>query len=128
MASPTRVEFGDWQTPDELANEVVAHVLPQLGFTPRTILEPTCGKGAFLVASHNMIPKANLAGYEVNPEYVALASSRLENAASTIHQANFFAVDWEREISALQRPILVIGNPPWVTSAELGAIDLSGDR
>jgi methylase of polypeptide subunit release factors len=123
MASRTRVEFGDWQTPDELANEVVAHVLPQLGFIPRTILEPTCGKGAFLVAAHRKIPKANLSGYEVNPEYVAIVSSRLEKAGPTIHQANFFAVDWEREIGAMQGPILVIGNPPWVTSAGLGAID-----
>jgi hypothetical protein len=123
MASRTRVEFGDWQTPEELANEVVAHVLPQLGFIPRTILEPTCGKGAFLVAAHRKIPKANLSGYEVNPEYVAIVSSRLEKAGPTIHQANFFAVDWEREIGAMQGPILVIGNPPWVTSAGLGAID-----
>jgi type I restriction-modification system DNA methylase subunit len=68
MASPTRVEFGDWQTPDELANEVVAHIVPQLGATPHTILEPTCGKGAFLVAAHRYVKTAKFAGYEINPE------------------------------------------------------------
>ncbi len=122
MASPARIEFGDWQTPDELANEVVAHVLPQLGATPCTILEPTCGKGAFLVAAHRHVKTAILAGYEINPEYVSTASSRLEKAKHTIHQANFFGVDWDQEINTMKGPLLVIGNPPWVTSAGLGVI------
>ncbi len=122
MPSPTRIEFGDWQTPDNLAAEVVAHVLARLRFTPRTILEPTCGKGAFLVAAKYLLPEANLAGYEINPDYVAIAASRLERGNHALRQADFFAVDWEREIRNLPGPVLVVGNPPWVTSAGLGAI------
>jgi hypothetical protein len=50
-------------------------------------------------------------------EYVAIASSRLENTKKAIQEANFFAVDWDQEIRAMKGPLLVIGNPPWVTSA-----------
>lgn len=68
------------------------------------------------------MPGAHLAGYEINPEYVAMASARL-GTAGQVRQANFFAVEWEREIGAMEKPLLVIGNPPWVTSAALGVID-----
>lgn len=122
MPSPTRIEFGDWQTPDELARHVVAHVLPRLCFTPQTILEPTCGKGAFLVAAKHHLPEAIFSGYEINPDYVAVASSRLEPGHHAIRQADFFTVDWEREMRNLRGPVLVVGNPPWVTTAGLGAI------
>jgi len=122
MASSTRVEFGDWQTPQDLADQVVARVLAQGGKPPRTVLEPTCGKGAFLVAAAQQLPKAALAGYEINPEYAEAAAARLPAARRRVHTADFFAVDWERELAAMARPILVVGNPPWVTSAGLGAL------
>ncbi len=122
MASRTRVEFGDWQTPDALANDVVAHILPQLRSIPRTIIEPTCGKGAFLVAAARHLPGARLAGYEINPSYVAIASSRLGTAGKEVYAADFFSVDWEHQIASMKGPILVIGNPPWVTSAGLGTL------
>lgn len=121
MVSRTRVEFGDWQTPDKLAGDVVAHVLSHLHSTPHTILEPTCGKGAFLVAAANRIPRAICVGYEINPEYADIAASRLSTDKRDIRTADFFSVDWKHEIGAMHDPILVIGNPPWVTSAELGA-------
>ncbi len=120
MASRARVEFGDWQTPDKLAYDVVAHVLPYLRPTPHTILEPTCGKGAFLVAAAQHLPAAKLAGYEINPEYAAITASRLGTTNHEIRTADFFSVEWKHEISSMSDPILVIGNPPWVTNAGLG--------
>lgn len=118
-AAQTRVEFGDWQTPDDLANDVVAHVLHHVRSAPRTILEPTCGKGAFLVAAARHRPSATIAGYEINPSYAAIASSRLHR---DIRTADFFSIDWDHEIKSMKGPILVIGNPPWVTSAGLGTL------
>jgi methylase of polypeptide subunit release factors len=122
MVSRARIEFGDWQTPDDLANHVVKHVLVHMYAKPRTILEPTCGKGAFLVAAARRLPRATLAGYEINPKYAAIAASRVDNNRCTIHTADFFDVDWEQEIANVKGPLLVIGNPPWVTSAGLGTI------
>jgi len=122
MATRSRVEFGDWQTPDELSREVVAHIARIAGAKPKTILEPTCGKGAFLAAAAQQFPKAALVGYEINPEYAAEASARLENLGARIHTADFFQVDWQAEIAAMAHPVLVLGNPPWVTTAGLGAI------
>jgi type I restriction-modification system DNA methylase subunit len=43
-------EFGDFQTPDDLAIKVV-QLLQNLGFSPNYIIEPTCGRGSFLVAA-----------------------------------------------------------------------------
>jgi hypothetical protein len=37
-------------------------------------------------------------------------------------QANFFVTDWELVVSEFPDPILVLGNPPWVTSAHLGLL------
>jgi methylase of polypeptide subunit release factors len=120
MASQKRVEFGDWQTPDALANDVIARVVAHAHARPGTLLEPTCGKGAFLVAAANRFPEAVCLGYEINPEYAAIAASRLGGTEQHVRIADFFSVDWHNEIAAMQDPILVIGNPPWVTSAELG--------
>lgn len=122
MASRSRIEFGDWQTPDALADEVVGHVLRQLPQLPSTIVEPTCGRGAFLVAAARRFPTGVLLGYEINREYAEQAASRLAEHSARITTTDFFCLDWEREIATLADPILVIGNPPWVTSAGLGLL------
>ena len=43
-------EFGDFQTPIELAKEIV-EFLKARGVSPCAVLEPTCGLGSFLVSS-----------------------------------------------------------------------------
>ena len=50
-------------------------------------------------------------------------SATRDNASKVdVAQANFFLTDWERVLSDLPEPILVLGNPPWVTSAQLGVL------
>lgn len=120
--TPARVEFGDWQTPAELAERVLARVLGTMTSRPRTVIEPTCGVGAFLVAASQQLPDAELAGYEINQQYADLAASKICGAGGRVRRADFFEVDWERELAGRRAPILVIGNPPWVTSSELGAM------
>src|ERR1700691_1994399 len=125
MATSSRVEYGDWQTPAELAERALTCVLRSMMTPPRAVVEPTCGEGAFLVAAAHQLPEAELAGYEINKRYVDVTASKLRGARQTVRQADFFSVDWEREVSELGKPILVIGNPPWVTSADLGAMGSS---
>ena len=39
-----------------------------------------------------------------------------------LETADFFATDWRAVIAQLADPILIVGNPPWVTNSELGAL------
>lgn len=123
LLSARRVEFGDWQTPPELAHEVLRVVRRRLR-RPRSILEPTCGQGAFLVAATAAFPAATALGFDVSRAHVARARESLADSA-TIDVADFFEVQWERVLDQLADPLLIIGNPPWVTNSALGRLDAS---
>jgi hypothetical protein len=120
-----RIQFGDFQTPPALASRVV-ELLRNGGLAPRTIVEPTCGTGAFVEAASAAFPGSAILGYDINPAYVRNAASRERRSASTVRLtcevANFFDLDWEAILAPLAEPILILGNPPWATSSGLGAI------
>jgi hypothetical protein len=117
--SSRRVEFGDWQTPEILATHVVEK-LRSLGHSPASIVEPTCGIGAFVVAAMGAFPTAKIHGYEHSSDYLATAKSRCPKGI--FHHRDFFDVDWNACVSALPSPVLFLGNPPWVTASILGAL------
>ena len=88
--------------------------------SPRSVLEPTCGKGSFLKAATVAFPQCvNIQGYDINPDYVAEAST-VEKAE--VHCVDFFQMDWSLVLDGLPEPILVIGNPPWVTNSAMGLL------
>ncbi len=118
----SKQEFGDWQTPIELAEAVIALVAKRNAIRPAVVLEPTCGEGAFLVAASRAFKTALLVGYERNEPYVVTALAQLPKLRARVMAADFFGVEWDRELLALDGPILVIGNPPWVTNASLGTL------
>lgn len=122
--SRQRAAFGDWQTPRVLVEAVLDVLSERQDRRPACVIEPTCGRGAFLCAAAERWPKARLHGYDINPEYVAAAAAALPHTAK-VEVADFFRVDWDEELRRLPEPLLVVGNPPWVTSAELGAIGAS---
>lgn len=114
-----KVEFGDFQTPDALAREI-CKTLHCLGVSPGSIVEPTCGTGSFLRASVAAFPESALyLGFEINPDYVRVAQS-VEQA--DVRCENFFEKDWSGMLGGLGEPILVIGNPPWVTNSAMGLL------
>lgn len=114
-----KVEFGDFQTPDALA-ERVCELLHCLGISPGSILEPTCGKGSFLRSSVAAFPECTrFLGFEVNRNYVKVAKS-VEKAE--VDCGDFFEKNWPETLDILREPILVIGNPPWVTNSAVGAL------
>ncbi len=121
------IEFGDRQTPLPLARKV-CDAIARSGFCPASILEPTCGTGSFLLAAVEAFASAShLLGCEVNPAHVEEARSLLAHVAEThrlveIRQCDFFQTDWSSIIAALPEPILIIGNPPWVTNSRLGKL------
>ncbi|MDB4937810.1 MAG: modification methylase NspV [Labilithrix sp.] len=122
----TRVARGDWQTPASLAEAVLARVVAAGLRAPRTVIEPTCGEGTFLVAAAQRFPRARVAGWEIDAGYTRVAQGALARVQrpgeSSVHEHDFFTVDWRSELDAALGPILVVGNPPWVTSAGLGVL------
>jgi methylase of polypeptide subunit release factors len=121
--------FGDFQTPLCLARQAIS-VLKELSFTPKSVIEPTCGKGSFLLATMDAFPKATkFIGVDINREYLAvcrdLASQYATELSLDLIYADFFTFDWSSSLSKLDNPILIVGNPPWVTSAELGSLKSS---
>ncbi|PQO31502.1 SAM-dependent methyltransferase [Blastopirellula marina] len=124
VKSRQKTEFGDFQTPSELA-DAVCHRLQTDGLRPASVVEPTCGQGFFLEAAAHRFPQARqLIGREWNADYVAAASLRLDHAHERLDlaQADFFQENWPRIIASLPGPVLVLGNPPWVTNSQLGSL------
>lgn len=123
---PRQVEFGDFQTPDALAAQVVS-VLKARGAKPASVVEPTCGLGSFVLAAMRGFESARqIVALEINPEYFAQADARLlsepRRASLDFRRADFFSFDWPSVIRSLPEPVLLLGNPPWVTSSGLGAM------
>jgi len=121
----TTTEFGDFQTPETLAL-LTTQLLRRLGIKPRSIIEPTCGKGAFVSAAASSFSDAEtIIGVDINQSYLNVAKNAMKQQDERIKfvQGDFFKFDWESIISQSDKPFLIIGNPPWVTSSNLGAID-----
>lgn len=120
-------QFGDFQTPNDLARKVVDTLKRNHGISPDVIIEPTCGKGTFVRASCEGFKDATVLGFEINPEYVQEANLFLKDISManqvTVKETDFFNTDWNKILSELHGNILIIGNPPWVTSSELGLIN-----
>jgi hypothetical protein len=121
-----KVEFGDFQTPNVLTNEIT-RVLFDSGIRPKTIIDPTCGEGSFLISAINQFPDFERAiGFDINTGYVEAAKRSLKELPHadkvTIEVGDFFTTDWKKQIDILPSPILVIGNPPWVTNSRLGLL------
>ena len=118
-----RAERGDFQTPPDLAERAVAEAAR--GFSPRTVVEPTCGEGSILAAAADAFPQAErLIGAEIDPgRFEALeraVAARPDRDRFELVLGDFFALDWDALLDGAPRPLLVAGNPPWVTSAQIG--------
>lgn len=119
-------EFGDFQTPQKLARHIVSF-LRNSGMDPSTIIEPTCGTGSFIHASIETFPEANIVGMDINKDYIDLIREEITSIKHkmqiNIKQADFFELDWKKELNTYKEPILIIGNPPWITSAEMSILN-----
>ncbi|MBI5659971.1 MAG: SAM-dependent methyltransferase [Nitrosomonadales bacterium] len=128
-----KIEFGDFQTPDSLTQEVCAR-LSVLGIHPDIVIEPTCGVGAFVLAAAEAFPSAReILGFEENDEYLGVLRAKLEGNSNgkriRLEQANFFSTNWREKLRQVSGTLLVIGNFPWVTNsgqAAIGGTNLPG--
>lgn len=116
-------EFGDFQTPPELARKV-CELMSRQGFQPASVIEPTCGLGNFLFAALDQFPTVTKAiGLDICSDYVQAVELKLRNRPDKnkvrVIQDSFFYTDWSALLEDLPIPMLVVGNPPWVTNAQL---------
>jgi hypothetical protein len=136
VSEPDRAEYGDFQTNLNLANKVVFHLTTK-NASPAIIIEPTCGKGNFIIASLKHFSKVKkVFGIEIYKPYVWESKFNIidfylnnptENKPeiSIIHNSVF---DFNFKTIAKENcpnEILIIGNPPWVTNSKLGSLNSS---
>ena len=128
-------EYGDWQTNYALALSV-CRLLKNKGISPQIIIEPTCGKGTFLMAATEVFDGIEcMYGVEIYKPYLnALKMQVLENALNgkklprrmELFHSNVFDFDFQSiKKTHKDRRMLVLGNPPWITNSKLGSIKSS---
>jgi methylase of polypeptide subunit release factors len=116
-------EFGDFQTPRELAFEICL-LLSRLNVQPQTIIEPTCGLGNLIKAARKIFFSSEIYGFEISSKYSESAKDKfIDDDNILISQADFFKKDWTSFVEELPKPILILGNPPWVTNSQLGVLE-----
>lgn len=126
----SREEYGDWQTNYPLALSI-CRMLKENGVSPQVVIEPTCGKGNFILAALATFDTVeDVYGIEINAGYISELSQNLKQvqypSSVRLHllNKNFFAVDFKEIKNAIKgKNILVLGNPPWVTNSKLGELD-----
>ena len=134
LEEPNRAEYGDFQTNEDLANKVTLHLVSK-NILPKIIIEPTCGKGNFIIASlKNFKSISTIFGVEIYKPYVwetkfNIVNFHLENPKSnkpeiSILHCNVFDFDFKNIAKQFSTDeILIIGNPPWVTNSMLGSLN-----
>ena len=130
-----RAEYGDYQTNTELSDKAVALLISK-NISPEIIIEPTCGKGNFIIASlKNFSTIKKIFGIEIYKPYVwetkfniihlYLTNNSLQNKPEIeIIHCSVFDYDFKeiaRQFASYK--ILIIGNPPWVMNSTLGSLN-----
>lgn len=91
------------------------------------VLEPTCGRGNFVRGLLNSpIPPSEIRAMELQDSHLEVARKIPERSLTTrvvVNKANIFDLDLRHDLRWSDTgPLLVIGNPPWVTNSKLGAL------
>lgn len=134
VSEPDRREYGDFQTNKDLSNSVSKYIsLKRNDF--EFLLEPTCGKGNFILASIELFKTLKkVIGVEIYKPYVwetkfkilnyFLANRTESKPEIDIIHGNAFEYSYkDLAIETKHLKTLVIGNPPWITNSELGSIN-----
>jgi hypothetical protein len=128
-----KYEYGDWQTSMELALSVCRLIKSQ-GISPKVIIEPTCGKGNFILAALQTFDDIEeIHGIEIYKPYlqhlkIAILQYFIDNPSAqkvkiNLYHHNIFDFDFSSITQSIgKRETLILGNPPWVTNSKLGEI------
>lgn len=134
VCESNRRAYGDFQTNEKLSQKVVEYISTK-NQDFEFVLEPTCGKGNFILASIKKLKSLKkIIGVEIYQPYVwetkfkileyFLFNKRKSKPEIEIIHANVFEFSFKEVAkSTAHFKTLVIGNPPWVTNSELGSIN-----
>lgn len=129
-----RREYGDFQTPYKLT-DLICSYLNSEGISPDVIVEPTFGKGSFLISALKYFPKLKkIYGVEIYEPYywqakfsileLFIKNPDLNKPRIFLYLDDVFKFDFKGiERSIENYNVLVLGNPPWVTNSELGSLN-----
>jgi len=136
VSDVNRREYGDFQTNSKLTYKTINYIKTKCsGKDFEFILEPTCGKGSFIIAGLEAIPEIKkIVGIEIYLPYVFetkfnILEFFIKNNRNLIPEidiihANVFEYNFEKLSNTTNQLVtMVIGNPPWVTNSELGSIN-----
>ncbi|NHK30666.1 MAG: hypothetical protein FK730_04900 [Asgard group archaeon] len=126
-------EWGDVQTPISFTKEIY-QILKSHGFKPDVLIEPTMGSGNFIISASDFYPDLSLIyGVEIQKKhiwnfFVNFIKRKYTNPDSFQNSGTIFHIKqddiFKHNFLALKnvnenKKILIIGNPPWITNAEL---------
>jgi hypothetical protein len=132
--SENRIEYGDFQTNEQLA-ESVCNYLKNKNLKPRILVEPTCGKGNFIISaikSFHLLQQ--VFGIEIQEKHIwrlkfelleyFLTNSTANKPQINLYHCSIFDFNFETVKKQINnRELLVIGNPPWVTNSTLSTLN-----
>lgn len=131
-----RREYGDFQTPSELGNTICSYLASE-GILPDVIIEPTFGKGSFIISALRHFHQIKLVyGVEIYESYywqtkflileLFINTPNLNKPKIFLYCDDIFKFDFSSiEKSFEDHSILVLGNPPWITNSELSTLNSS---
>jgi len=134
MVSESRIEYGDFQTNKQLT-ESICNYLKNNNINPEILLEPTCGKGAFILSAIKIFDSLQrVFGIEIQEKYLwglkfDILEYFLNNPTANKPQINLYCYNifnFDFKIVKDQinsQNLLVIGNPPWVTNSVLSTLN-----
>lgn len=116
VTNNSKKEYGDYQTPQYFADNIVKYVKEKMGYEPDLIIEPTCGVGNFIRACRKYYSAAPIVGIDINGEYLDEIEA-INNLQ--LYHGNVFDFDFNMLKEDSDMKYLIIGNPPWVTNTRL---------
>ncbi|MFW5891100.1 MAG: hypothetical protein ACOCUI_02675, partial [bacterium] len=126
-----RKDYGDFQTPDFLCDTITSYIKSN-DVSPTVLLEPTFGKGNFILSALKSFTKLKkIYGIEIYEPYIWLSKFKiLEYYIKTkkttririeLFKADIFKFDLISNIQIDNKIdyLLILGNPPWITNTQL---------
>jgi hypothetical protein len=134
IVAESQVEYGDYQTNQQLT-QLVCNYLSNKNINPQILIEPTCGKGNFILSAIQTFKNLEQVwGIEIQEKYLwqlkfSLLEYYLKNPQANkpeihLYHYDVFNFDFQKikeQISG--KELLVIGNPPWVTNTTLSSLN-----
>ena len=119
MTKYNKKELGDYQTPLPFTKVVCDYLKETVKISPDIIIEPTCGCGNFLKSAGESFPESQLYGIDIDQNKL----DQVDKSIPNIKLINEDIFTFEFNEFDRGKSYLIIGNPPWITNAELSKLN-----